>query len=169
MDNFSEMEARLERLMPRGLSDDFHQEMTVTIDELAAEAELSQGGVGGVLRRMTMNPSARGIAAVLAVSAVSLGIWNGVIQRSSTANAANALAALHSETLSGGGIEVLESSVWIDSGADLGIHSIDEFGEARHRWSYAGVEEERVLHQDTGYEVILQREFEREYYATTSL
>ena len=161
MDKFSNIEAELERLiLPRGLSDDFNQELTGVIDDLATNTDLSGCSV---FRRFSMSRQAQALAAALVLSLVALGIWVG------TNNHSSPISLALNEGLQSGGIAVLESSVWIDSGEDLGIQSMNEFGEARRGWSYVGVEEERFLHEDTGYEVILQREFESQHYATTSL
>jgi hypothetical protein len=66
-------------------------------------------------------------------------------------------------------IEVLGQRVWIDGGENLGIRPVNEAGETRQGWSYHGVEEERLLHGDSGYEVIVQREFEGQHFANTNL
>lgn len=156
MDSLRDIEAGLERLMPRGLSDDARLELEAVVDNLSASAD----PVISIWRKPVLWSSAA--AAILALTVGSLLIQKGIEDP--------VVAAVAQESVERpAGIAVLEQKTWIDSGADLGIQSVNEFGETRRGWTYTGVEEERVLHEDSGYEVILQREFEAELYAASSL
>lgn len=165
MASFSEIdqiEAGLQRLMPRGLSEESQQDLEGVIDGLAGEVALN-------FRQRCQQWAPPHLGASLAAAfLLSLTAW-GVFSVNSARQGADESRSLVS--LDGGAssaISVLESRVWVDGGEDLGIRAVDEYGDAQRGWSYVGVEEERVLHEDSGYEVILQREFEGEHYASTS-
>ncbi|MDQ8191922.1 hypothetical protein [Roseibacillus persicicus] len=157
MDSLRDIEAGLERLMPRGLSEDSRVELESVIDEFCLSAEPTVS----FWRKPYLWTSA--VAAVVLLGAGGMFANKGPGQ--------NAVAVLEASDahFHSSGISVLEKRTWIDSGEDLGIQSLNEFGETRRGWSYSGVEEERVLHEDSGYEVILQREFDAELYAASSL
>lgn len=154
-----DIESALERLMPRGLGDETQARLEVLIDELASESEGKQS-----TSRFWDHPwlGLSAAAAVILAGAV-YAMWERpreVLMAKQTA------AALGQDY---GQIELLTHRVWIEGGENLGILSVGDAGDARQGWSYSGVEEERFLHGESGYEVIIQREFEGEHYATTTL
>lgn len=153
---FSEIEAGLERLMPRGLGNETRDQLHGLIDDLAAESP------GKPLRKKAAFWQAAAAAVVLVGLTGAIASWKG------SPRAEHALASLGA-SLDQPGLEVIEQKTWIDSGTDLGMLSHDETGEVSRGWSYSGVEEERLLHEDSGYEVILQRKFEAELHASSSL
>lgn len=167
MANLSEIdqiEAGLQRLMPRGLSDESQQGLEEVIDGLAAQSRLTIGQRGRRLLTPQFGPA---MAAVLLLSVTVWGVFSFQASQEGTARGPS-LAFLDARESESGAISVLESRVWLNGGEDLGIRAVDDYGDAQRGWSYVGVEEERVLHEDSGYEVILQREFEGEHYAYTS-
>ncbi|MBK1835084.1 hypothetical protein [Roseibacillus ishigakijimensis] len=160
-----EIEAGLERLMPRGLGNETLEDLEVLIDEMAEEAPASLSA--GRPYRWSLS---LGFAAALLLSVGGMAWHFSAREGESRMRAAvsadgEALEAFAPAT----GIELLAQQTWIESGSELGIQPLSETGEARRAWSYSGVEEERVLHQGTGYEVIIQREFDAELYAASSL
>lgn len=156
----AEIEAGLDRLMPRGLGEEARGDLEATVDHLA-QGTSTRGFWGGL-----HSPNAVGqtIAAALVLAALGTGMW--VLQKG--AHSSREFASLATPEL-GSGIEVLAQMTWIESGADLGVQSLGQDGDVSQGWSYTGVEEERILHEDSGYEVILQRDFEAELYAASSL
>ncbi len=152
----SEIEASLERLMPRGLGEETRVELELVVDDLVEQAQ-------GFGPRAALS-NWQSWAAVLAVTALGVGFY---VQRDVLSQAPSLAQA--EATFSDHGIEVLEQMTWIESGADLGVQALNQEGDVSRKWSYTGVEEERLLHEDSGYEVILQRGFEAELYAASSL
>lgn len=150
------IEAGLERLMPRGLGEQARVEMEVVIDDLVASALPVP-----IWKRLERWHS---VAAALVL--VALGGAFFAFQQNSQARPILASLAV-SET--GNGIEVLEQMSWIEGGADFGMQTFSDEGEIGRGMSYIGVEEERVHHENTGYEVILQREFEAGVFVSSSL
>ncbi len=159
--SLQEIEAGLQRLMPKGLSDLSRDELETVIDELASKSELKSAF-----------PSRQNwlqVAAVITLGGVA--VWSTMVLGNGRSNS----SLVEAPALSGSlnvveqAFEVLEQRTWIESGTDLGMQTIDQGGELSRGWSYTGVEEERLLNERSGYEVILQREFEAELYAATSL
>ena len=155
--NLGEIEAGLERLMPRGLTDSHREHLESVVDGLAA---------GASVKPFWGRPKVwQSAAAALLVGALGVALF--VNQNS----APNSSLALVQEGPSGenSGIQVLEQVSWIESGSELGVEAFNDEGDISRGYGYAGVEEERILHVSSGYEVILQREFETELYSTSSL
>ena len=155
--SLSEIEAGLERLMPRGLTDSAREDLESVVDELAAEASVIP-----FWRRATVWQSA---AAVLLTAALGGALF---VKQSQPAGNLPVLAQLE-PLVEDSGIAVLEKMSWIEGGADFGVQAINDEGEVSQVWGYNGVEEERVMHVKSGYEVILQRPFEAELYDISSL
>ena len=154
--SLAEIEAGLERLMPRGLTDSARKDLESVVDDLAAEAEVTP-----VWKRTPVWQSA--------AAAVLLAALGGVffVSQNEVGGGTPALAQLE-PTGNDSGIAVLGQTSWIEGGADLGVQTINDEGDVSQGWGYVGVEEERVLHVKSGYEVILQRPFEAELYSASS-
>lgn len=153
MDDLRDIEAGLERLMPRGLSEEASERFEGVIDELA---ENSAPG--------NLFPWWQTMAATIVVGA-------GVFAVNPFPKPGGTMAAVGgpaSEML-GQPVEVLEQTVWLENGGDDGIKEMGDSGETRRAWWFTGVEEEKVRHAETGYEVTLQREVNGEVYLMTSL
>ena len=155
--SLADIEAGLERLMPRGLTDSAREDLEGVVDDLAAGASIIP-----IWKRTRVWQSA---AAALLIVGVGSAL---VMRQSPLAEGIPALAQLASSEVDSG-IAVLEQVSWIEGGADLGVQSINEEGDVSQGWSYVGVEEESVLHVSSGYKVILQREFGAELYSPSSL
>lgn len=152
--SLADIEAGLERLMPRGLGEETRGELEAMVDDFASKAE-------GVRGRSLVWQS---LAAALCLAAVGGGIF--AVQQGDVNSPRLAQLELSGQ---GAGLEILEQLTWIDGGADLGVRTVSQEGDLSQGWGYSGVEEERLLHSGSGYEVILQRNFEAELYATSSL
>ena len=153
--SLQEIEAGLERLMPRGLSEETRLNLESVVDGLASEA-------CPVARASSwVRPVFWAAAAAFLVAAGTLLILENSEQTSFELAFAEAAASPR--------VELLNHRTWIESGSELGARTFDEVEEVSQGWSYSGVEEERVLHQSSGYEVILQREFTADYFSTSSL
>lgn len=155
--SLGDIEAGLERLMPRGLTEDTRLELESVVEGLAEEVE---GGAGDSFWH-----GARFLQAAAAVLIAALGLGFFLHTENQVSPVLASLDGASQEH----GIELLEQRTWIESGSELGSRTIDEAEEVSQGWSYSGVEEERLLHGDSGYEVILQREFEAELFASSSL
>lgn len=153
--SLQEIEAGLERLMPRGLGEEARVELEVVLDDLAA----------GTLPVPLWQRLERWYSVAAALVLMALG--GGFFAFQQYSQAQPMLASLTASE-AGNGIEVLERMTWVERGADFGMQALDEVGELGRGLSYIGVEEERVRHEDTGYEVILQRPFEAGIVVTSS-
>lgn len=165
LSEIDQIEAGLQRLMPRGLSNESQQGLEEVIDALAAQSELTIGQRGRASLTPAFGPA---LAAVLLLGLTVWGLFSFQASQQRPRESPFFLS-LDASSAESGNISILESRIWLNGGEDLGIRAVDEYGDAQRGWSYVGVEEERVLHEDSGYEVILQREFEGEHYASTSL
>lgn len=152
-----DIESALEQLIPRGLSEQTQSRLEDVIDELVEESSPT-----------TIQSLKKRWVPYSAVASVALGALGWGIVSSLQHREASELTSTASGP-SRDSIEVLEQRAWIDRGEDLGIQSIGDSGDTRHAWRYVGVEQERFLHNESGYEVVMQREFAGEHYATTSL
>ena len=151
--SLSEVEAGLERLMPRGLSDDALSRLEGLVDEQVAEQELP-----------VRNDWKRGLLSCAALFAISFALVTWWAK--SPSGAELAVASLMSTPSK---ISILERNSWIEGETELGLQVIAETGEAHQGYGFVGVEEERVRHEESGYEVVLQREFEAEFFTASSL
>jgi hypothetical protein len=166
-----DVEAALGKLMPRGLGEDARIQLETVIDELSAESRPSRLNLKSRLIHLPALPFPQTVAALLCCGFLGWGAYAVSMdgQRSSSAGYATIGASNQSVPASEPEIEVLTQSVWIDGGENLGIRPVNEAGDTRQGWSYHGVEEERLLHGDSGYEVVVQREFEGQHFANTTL
>ena len=155
--DLSEIEAGLERLMPRGLSDDTFQNLESVVEELVEQAPVSTN---------SSTWSRRGLwQAAAAVALVGVGLSFVFRQQQANDLGLVEVDGIYFEEA----IELLAQRTWIESGSDLGTQSVSQSEEVSQGWGYTGIEEERVRHADSGYEVILQREFDAELYSVSSL
>ncbi|MDP0489798.1 MAG: hypothetical protein Q7Q71_01960 [Verrucomicrobiota bacterium JB023] len=150
MANLDDMERSLERLMPRGMGDETRLRLEGVIDELAASTP----------PRMRRWPWALAASIVVALSATAM------MQESRPEAGGAGFTAEQSEETE---FELLEKGLWLEEGRDEGIQATTDDGQAMRAFSYVAIEEERLLHPQTGYTVVVQRELEGEQYFSTSL
>lgn len=157
--SLSDIEAGLERLMPRGLSDSAQEELELAVDDLA----------GGSLIIPVWKRSLGWPSAVAALVVIAFG--GAYVVKQGIASPIDSRLALVADegAKQRSGIEVRGQTTWIESGVALGVQALDDSGDISRGWSYSGVEEERVFHENSGYEVILQRGFEAEFHSMSSL
>ena len=155
--SLTDIEAGLERLMPRGLTDSAREDLESVVEDLA-----SASAVAPFWRKSQVWQSA---AAAVLITAVGVSIY--VKRGQSTMDVPMLVQVEPSEEDSG--IAIREQMTWIDSGADLGVQAVNDAGDVSRGWGYAGVEEERILHIKSGYTVILQRDFAAEVYSASTL
>lgn len=167
---FARIEARLSSLMPRGMSDGFENEMGSLFCDLAEETNL----VETTERDRSHWQGFAKVACLTIAGAAALTIGLQVLKEGGS-QSPPIMASLSPEGTNisnqwgSPAVDVLEKKMWISDGEALGVVALDDDGHIAQGWSYQGVEEERVLHRSSGYEVIVQRPFESEYYASTSL
>ncbi|MGJ8724281.1 MAG: hypothetical protein ACSHYB_06975 [Roseibacillus sp.] len=154
--SLDDIEAGLERLMPRGLTDTAREDLESVVDELASDSKVIS---------FWKRPFVWQSAAAILITTLGGALVAKKVPPALNAPAMVPLAVLEVVP----GIEILEQMTWIEGGTDLGVQAINDAGDVSRGWSYVGVEEERILHEGSGYEVILQREFEAELYASSSL
>ncbi len=157
--SLSEIEAGLERLMPRGLAEDARLEMEAVVVGLAAEAQVVNVVSADFRWPRRLFWAA---AAVMMISAFGVGFL--LLGEKS----APSLVLEKEEFSHEAGIQLVESRAWVERGSELDLQVVAENEEVSKGWSYSGVEEERLLHEDSGYEVLLQRSFETVLYASAS-
>ena len=165
--SLSEIEAGLERLMPRGLNDDTCHDLEAVVDDLAAEACPTSFALFGDAEAPRTNSSRIWqVAAALTVGALGLA-WLSQSQDQTAPGLVSVGTAAAAEVSFP--IEILAETAWIETGSELGSNGLSQSEEVSQGWRYSGIKEERLRHESSGYEVILQCEFDAELYADSSL
>ncbi len=132
MADYSDIEASLERLMPRGLANDSLERLEGVIDDLSLDADFA-APLNPVFKRTQIFKS---LAAVLLLGVFGVAVWSQ-LNRSGHGILESAVSSIHDSHQAT--IEVLEQRVWLDGGEDLGIQPINESGEVHQGLSFAGV------------------------------
>lgn len=149
-DPLHDLEKRLERLVPQGLSDQSQTRLEDQIDELASGFE-SAAKTGSSWQRIAV------FAAVLAlVAGVALfdglhqGVDHPVAGPSQNASAARALDS---------GIEMVDYQREVEDGRDGGI-DLSQFNKPVRSWNYNVKEVETVVDKKTGWKIRIDSERE---------
>ena len=159
------IEAGLERLMPKGLNDVARIELEETVDNLAASTSTAPISRDKFWSKASFLKIAASLAVVSAVGAVYL-------SEKGIKHPSVAVVPELNEVSSSDEIEPFQfvgHRTWIQSGRELEPQPVDQFEEVSRGWGYSGIEEERIHHVSSGYEVIVQRGFDAELHSMGSL
>ena len=155
--SIEEIEAGLERLMPRGLTEDTRLELEGVVEDLAEGADNVRG------ESFWRRPLAWQAAAAVLIAGVGVSLF----LQTESQNLPD--SGFVKTGIARDGFEVLGQRTWVEAGSGMGALTIDESEEVSQGWSYSGIQEERVLDADSGYEVILQRNFDADVFSASSL
>ncbi len=149
-DSMKRMEARLESLMPKGISDCGRERLEETIDELAATTPVA----GNSSWKWAV-----GAAACLGLAA-GLGLLRGPeevgpVVEVPTVPVEGVVLAVYEPV-----VETLASSLQVDGRFDEGWAVVEGDGVPHRYWGYELTDEEEVVDEESGYTVRIYSERE---------
>lgn len=154
-DTLQRLEARLEALVPKGISDHGRERMEEVIDKLASEVPLVHSG-GGMWKWPVGAAACLGLAAGLALLRGPDGPGALVeMPEVSVARVARVAWADYEP-----GVETMASSLQVDERFDEGWVVVDGAGLPHRYWAYELTDEEEVLDEESGFTVRIYSERE---------